>query len=670
MASQCSPGTYFNGSTCAGCSPPGAGTYVKRKCTTTHDTVTSNKLCGFGYYGSITSQGNWNTLGTVSCTQCPEPSASQYVTAVCTSTTPTAIASKTNASSFSGSSSVLGDPSVPVSGVCPVGYYCINGVSSTTPCPPGHYCPSQAISPLPCPAGAYCPAGSSVPTTCTPGNYCPPLSSQQTSCSAGFYCPGGSANQIPCEPYTYSTTGQASCTCSGSPVVQDGVVVNNSGVCSVTCNQSFTEYRGSCFSQMRPLITVYYAPDGTMSSNQVAGSRVGYTCPPCYTMTGIFCTFNNTCDNTCPPGYALNDDNMCSLCPTGQYVLNDTCVPSLAGSAAYNGLEYLCPEGTYSIAGQSSCSVCPIGTYSSSIGAVSVASCLPCPAGTYGDVTGLTTCKICPRGKYSTATGQSSPSTCQNCSTCPLGQYSVSSCLSYQDRTGACITCPVGEYCDGISNVSCSSGFYCPVGSGSQQRCTQGYSGPRASSCSTCPAGSFVDSQNTSCSFCPPGTFSATSNVTTCSLCPLGKYWDSADVLVWDVLNAQSIQQSELEIGSGSITFNNTPYLPLRVAYAMSFDVYIESTPTNNRNILENTNLGTDNSSTSRRPLVYVTGTSSRTTGPNKICVEHWKRDNTRFSVCSTSPIEIKQYTRVVFNVSDVSIEIFMNALRDAVVIL
>jgi hypothetical protein len=108
---------------------------------------------------------------------------------------------------------VCGDPSVycptgsstPIT--VPLGYYSLNGTTSTqsaiNPCPPGTYC-INGVMRL-CPAGVYA------------SNYASTSAQCDGQCSAGYYCPIGSSEMTPCPAGVYgSKVGASLSKCSGS----------------------------------------------------------------------------------------------------------------------------------------------------------------------------------------------------------------------------------------------------------------------------------------------------------------------------------------------------------------------------------------------------------------------------------------------------------------------
>ena len=87
---------------------------------------------------------------------------------------------------------------------CPVGHYCMEGVTEAAPCPMGSYRTATGGRSIKdcesCPAGYYCPRnGSAERIPCTNGTYCPEGSTSPRPCQAGYYCPDA-AKKITCPP--------------------------------------------------------------------------------------------------------------------------------------------------------------------------------------------------------------------------------------------------------------------------------------------------------------------------------------------------------------------------------------------------------------------------------------------------------------------------------------
>ena len=588
--------TPGNAGSCQSCSNPTQGTneYVSAVCTTTTNTrISTAAECSFGTYRSSFTQGSASTIGSVTCTPCRNPTTgTQYVTAVCTpladttiatANTPTCSGGQIYHGFYGGSFNILGNPGSCVSTVtnpCTEGRYCPEGSNTSTQssCTIGYYCPRGISTPIPCPVGSYCSVGSAVPSICQAGYYCPEMSIQQTQCIAGTYCPQGTGYQIPCPPYTYSSAGASICTCTASSTTPNGTVTFTNGKCSVTCNPSFEDYQGRCYSSTRPARTVYMNTDGTETETVVdQNARVLYSCPPCYTLQNRLCYFNNKCNNNvCPPGYILDDNLTCTICPPGKYVLDNQCVDALSGYASSAGTLYQCPAGTYSSStGATSCTLCPIGQYSLDIGATSIYTCLDCLEGTYNDVPGAAQCKICPPGTYNLQPGRTG---CNSCTTsCNPGYYPSIECRPNRDSRGPyqlvngvwgrqavpCLQCSAGFYCDGKIKTACPVGTISAAGSSVCSACPIGqYSDVSgASTCKDCPAGSFIDgniivgglNSYTKCSVCPVGTYTNSGGNTSCTLCGPGTYYNT-DSSILNFIDGEIIRQDELVISNSPVT--------------------------------------------------------------------------------------------------------------------
>ena len=427
---------------------------------------------------------------------------------------------------------------------CPAGSYCPGGTGSTAhACPEGYYCPAGSFHPTPCPKGTYCGLSTSAPVVCSAGYYCPPRSYIQKPCSPGYYCPQGTDTQLQCTGNLYSASTATVCSCIGPP---NGRSQTISGNCFVTCNTSFMFYQGLCFPSSRPARLMYINSDGSISNSPT--QNIVYSCPPCYSIRGSFCSFDTLCRPTCPPGYIIDMHAQCIPCPPGQQSLDNSCVPVDAGYYAVLGIEKACPPGTYAQPGGQSCSLCPRGTYSSNVGATSSSTCLSCPAGTFSNVQGAAQCTVCQDGTYSTLTGQTSYTVCQTCTPCPLGTYGGISCLPWRN-SGSCTDCPiplgtayVTALCTqtvptlfgqrttctaGTFLTNFSRGTYSTLGSaGTCQACAAGqYSGTDASLCTACPIGQFNPNQGSNvCYLCSVGTYADTVGSTSCTACSLGTF--------------------------------------------------------------------------------------------------------------------------------------------------
>jgi hypothetical protein len=349
---------------------------------------------------------------------------------------------------------------------CPAGTYCPEGASSTTPCSAGHYCPEKSWRHNMCPVGFYCSANTATQTKCRAGYFCPEGAMAESPCPAGYYCPEGvdvpvecSAGnmcpetlmsvQTPCPEGSYSYAKAKMCTpCLAPP---NGTVSGSiAGFCTLECNDGYTKVGWRCLPPF-----------------EFAGSSNGVpSCQPCYSMNGNMCILSLTCTPTCPAGYTVGSNKMCTPCPAGNYTNpSGQCVPCGPGStstpastscvctqtptivntgyvwdAVTNACSLKCNAGYYKTSG-STCTQCPVNTYCPT----GTPAPLPCPEATYSLAgsefchfdTGIgagqcpagswasiseNMCRLCPAGTYSTVVGATSQTTCL---ACPAGKTSA-----------------------------------------------------------------------------------------------------------------------------------------------------------------------------------------------------------------------------------------------------
>ena len=432
---------------------------------------------------------------------------------------------------------------------CPAGKYCPSGTSSNqNVCPKGYYCPANSRHPTPCPKGNYCPEGASTPIQCEAGFYCPDLASQHAQCTPNFYCPVGSFVQLPCTGNTFSDAQASVCSCVSPPY---GVSVPSGSDCIVTCNPGFTSYQGQCFPSMKPAQLTYLNANGTPSA--VATQKIAYTCPPCYSLAGSLCSFSSTCTPICPNGYVVNQNSVCTQCPSGKQSLNNQCVDANAGFYALLGVEMACAPGTYSQAGATACTLCPAGTSSAIIGATSLATCTTCPIGTYSG-SGAMSCTPCAQGTYSTSTGRTTPCSSQCRTSCPSGNYVSPACTAWANAECSSCSAPSGlQYVTGLcsgsgstntqfaTSPSCNPGYYLSDSSsgayntlGSAGTCQPCANNPTGSqyvttvcgtrtntsiATRTCPAGQYAQGFSA-------GSYNTLGSAGTCTACalPSGEY--------------------------------------------------------------------------------------------------------------------------------------------------
>ena len=419
------------------------------------------------------------------------------------------------------------------SGPCSAGYFCIGGAETPTPvdgvtgdlCPVGYYCEEGVANGTECEIGTFVNSeGNEACDPCSAGFYCPG-SNDRLTCTIGNYCPEGSSAPVPCP------AGQL-----GLNIQFDSILNCTDCPAGEYCeNNGQSETAGDCAAG-------YYCENGSI--NQFGATIYnGETNTPC--ITGHYCPIKTAEPKNCPLGtFSSSTGNEeeadCQACLAGNYCgdtgLSNVTGPCNAGYYCLTGSSIpnptdgivgnICSKGTYCIEGSDDETLCPAGSYNPDTGAN---SCIDCPAGYYCeegeiDFSG----NDCPAGYYcpintTTATEFA----------CEMGTFSnVTNLQSIDD----CTPCPGGYYCDSPGSTSpngvCDAGYYCPIGSKNATSiiCPMGYYCPEQSTSPTpCDEGYYcgVDGMSAltdddKCSegyFCNSTEISATSND-----CPVGYY--------------------------------------------------------------------------------------------------------------------------------------------------
>jgi hypothetical protein len=513
--------------------------------------TTSPTLCASGYYSSANS---------TSCSICPAGT----FTGACTVSSP-CVSCKPCLSGYNSTSgsqdcspcpagySCSDSSSLPK--ICDTGYYSLQGSLTCTVVPPGFYATSQATAPSQCPQGTYSPGGliASACLPCLPGYFC---ASGATSAApindlvlpGTYFNPFEAPNTLMlCPPGTYGLkTGAISLTdgCGACPAgtycIARTTSVNNALPCPI----------GHFCPAKTEFSTQYPCPQGTYSASQGAMSLANCTICP----RGSYCGRGISSPIPCSPGSFADAEGAsdCTMCPAGTFLSFMGATNSTSCSA--------CPSGSYCPAGSSAPIACPAGTFNPFTRIPALSSCTPCAPGTICPSSGLSmpngTCTrgyFCPRGA---STSMQFP--------CPAGTWTSST-----NATAAndCTVCPAGFACPSasFSPAPCSSGHFCPLGSGSPTAnpCAPGtYSIltnlTSQDECTVCPAsfycdgglprlGSLADATGNCASGyycprgtltkrqfpCPYGTFSSLTNLTSqaeCTICPAGNYCGLAEV--------------------------------------------------------------------------------------------------------------------------------------------
>lgn len=426
----------------------------------------------------------------------------------------------------------LGLTSELCSGECLDGYYCSDDQDNVSPTPSAtkcrnakEYCPKGSASPILVDAGYYTLGGSDDGSGRT----------HQLICPKGTYCIDGI--KIDCAPGTFSDVEQLSSPCktlcpagswcSGGTVKPSlcpkGVYGLEKGLAQDTCSDR-------CPSG-------YYCPAGTINptANACPAGTIGSTI---HDASGDGLGSLEECNGSkCNSGYCES-----SICPVGHYCNSATATASDAKACGH--VSFYCPAGSespnnsqpgyYTVGGtpitRHAQRICPMG-YWCNTGVKQL-----CSAGYFGSSEGLSTkqCSgICPAGYFcppGTKNGKQHP--------CPLGLFSSSGVAS--SRCSG--KCDPGYWCGRGSTSptenSCgSANVYCPKGSGSPQKASEGYyTFPLSGSPSQANIANRVMQnicvKGNYCTggikyTCPPGTYGSIEGLSTskCSgLCPMGHY--------------------------------------------------------------------------------------------------------------------------------------------------
>lgn len=253
--------------------------------------------------------------------------------------------------------------------MCPVGHYCVAGVSAPSACPPGkyrdttgatavgdcvttpagyytsaegsssyaanlcakgHYClaGSTSATAAVCPAGSYQDVeGQSVATciACPVGRYCPAASEEPTICPQGYYCEVSSSIPTACPKGTYG----------------DGIMLEQESDCT-DCDMSMFCSQSGLGSPDGLCDPGYFCTSKATVPNPTDGTT-GDVCP-----AGGFCEMGSKVSGSCPPGSynpntAGKSQQSCTVCDPGKYCSGSNSVTPTGDCDA----GYYCPTGSY-----------------------------------------------------------------------------------------------------------------------------------------------------------------------------------------------------------------------------------------------------------------------------------------------------------------------------------
>ena len=397
---------------------------------------------------------------------------------------------------------------------CPLGYYCMSGVSTNVSMAANFSTPQACIN------GYFCPRGSSVPQgsgPCPTGNFCPTVS-LAIICPIGHYCPGvGNIEPLRCYPGSFAPIqGMSNCLPCEIGHVCPSIGLSRPELCpeGFVCD---TNGLSVAFKTCPP---GFFCDNGTKSldPNQAKGP---ISCP-----AGVFClggiAHNKTID------WVPNQEEgkvSPQTCNEGYYCEASSSTPEGSGPC-FPG--HFCPPGTaYPIQ-------VPVGNFADE-GAIAPMLCFP---GTYTANTGLSSCKLCPSGHSCKGYGTYIPRICEvgtyrskadsiTCKLCPPGTFSPYRGAS--DIT-QCLPCPPGLVCEKKGMVSlahsekCEGGFICSSSTDKRNQYSQKCAGGHACGEGTNPKEQFQNVCDSGC-YCPRGTSSSTKQKYRCDksqFCPFG----------------------------------------------------------------------------------------------------------------------------------------------------
>lgn len=395
---------------------------------------------------------------------------------------------------------------------CPLGFFCLEGVGSSTsiqnnfttpqpcfngyfcprgstsaegsgPCPTGHYCPSLSQA-IPCPLSHYCPGvGNSYPRICLPGTYSNVTGKSYCFlCEIGYMCPGyGQRIPTKCSAgYVCDSEGISLPTklCPPGYFCEEGTKTDDPDELEHLSRPVPCPAGVFCLGGVAHNRTMEWLPSTTIGKHSPQICAEGYYCGIAssrpsghgFCFPGHYCPPGSSWPIPVPIGSFSGSKAISpSMCSPGSYAPLEglrECIPCPAGYSCEGygtSVPKSCNEGTYrSIAHSISCQMCPTGTYTPYHGSTDVSECFPCPDG-----------RIC-SSKAMNQIAQSEP--------CDVGYI----CSSAMDSSnGHKVTCTSGHFCPPQTTVqnqfvfACDAGHFCNRGTSSslrlQGRCQEKY---------------------------------------------------------------------------------------------------------------------------------------------------------------------------------------------------
>jgi len=286
---------------------------------------------------------------------------------------------------------------------CIPGYFGFDA-NTCSECPEGNYC-SGGFSKVQCPDHSNAPAGSKKLSDCTcNAGWAGSDPTKCTICPAGFYCPGHGVVKA-CQFGAESDEGSDKCRCKDGYQMQMDEAPYGPGLCDLCPADSFCgggEHKEACQPDSSSPKGSKYKTSCICNAGfyaDAAGScvecPVGSYCPGGLSQKKIACPVNSNTygpgktelsDCYCDPGFAGENPEQCSLCPSGFFC---------PGS----GTVKKCPDNGHSGTGASLCE-CDLGYEYKHMDD----TCFRCPANFYcprqeghGDMTPIP----CPENAHS-----------------------------------------------------------------------------------------------------------------------------------------------------------------------------------------------------------------------------------------------------------------------------
>ena len=389
---------------CTNCSQPTDPQYVTATCTQTTNTQFGTGVsCTPGStYRTGYNAGSSSAIGSAgSCTNCSQPTGTQYVTATCTPTSNTQFGTKTTSTSCTLGSTYLSGFSSGSSSATGTAGSCTNCSQPTDP----QYVTST------CTQTTNTQFGTGV--SCTPG------STYRTGYNAGLSSAIGSAGS--CTNCSQPTgTQYVTATCTPTSNTQFGTKTTSTSCTlgstylagSVSGSSSATGSAGSCMNCSQPTGNQYVTANCTLTSNTQFATQ-----PTCTLGSTFLYGFRS--------GSSISTGTLgtCTNCsqPSATQYITSPC--TLTSNTQFGSTIKTCQPGTY-VVETTDFTVTPNTTQ---------ASCEPCPQGMFSNVVNMTSCLATPAN--STVTGTSDSWVCntgyirsgQSCvqGSCPTGNYQV-----------------------------------------------------------------------------------------------------------------------------------------------------------------------------------------------------------------------------------------------------